>query len=150
MGGWIFRVMYVFFDVFEKVKKCIFALNFLKTGPMDLKICAKKTCNRSGFPPKILSKSSHFSKIYDTSKSVHFLFHLPMLDSKSAQSWYFFLILEIHSFLGFQNVFPKLHDPSWFCQFFVFFLNFSFFLCVSLHATDFSKKLCKMKWSCFS
>ena len=34
--------MYVFFDVFEKVKKCIFASNFLKTGPMDLKTCAKK------------------------------------------------------------------------------------------------------------
>ena len=68
MGGWIFRVMYVFFDVFEKVKKCIFGLNFLNIGPMDLKICAKKTCNRCGLPPKISSKSSHFSKIYDTSK----------------------------------------------------------------------------------
>ena len=31
-----------FFDVFEKVKKCIFALNFLKTGPTDFKMCAKK------------------------------------------------------------------------------------------------------------
>ena len=36
------HVQYVFFDVFEKVKKCIFALNFLKTSPMDLKIYAKK------------------------------------------------------------------------------------------------------------
>eukprot|EP00493_Phyllostaurus_siculus_P021530 UN21857 len=43
---------------------------------MDLKICTNKTCNRSGFPPKISSKSSHFSKIYDTSKSFHFLFEL--------------------------------------------------------------------------
>ena len=68
--------MYVFFDVFEKVKKCIFASKFLKTGPMDLKICAKKTCNLSGFPPKILSKSSHFSKIYDILKSTHFFFDL--------------------------------------------------------------------------
>ena len=64
--------MYVFFDVFEKVKKCIFASKFLKTGPMDLKICAKKTCNLSGFPPNILSKSNHFSTIYDISKMAHF------------------------------------------------------------------------------
>ena len=73
MGGWIFRVMCVFFDVFEKVKKCIFALNFLKTGPTDLKICAKKTCNRSGSSPKILSKSDHFSRIYGILKVGHFL-----------------------------------------------------------------------------
>ena len=43
---------------------------------MDLKICAKKTCNRSGFALKISSKSDHFSKIYGTSKSVHFHFDL--------------------------------------------------------------------------
>ena len=54
---------------------------------MDLKICAKKTCNRSGFALKISSKSDHFSKIYGTSKSVHFHFDLtvtfliPRLDS---------------------------------------------------------------------
>ena len=68
--------MVVFFTIFEKVKKHIFARNFFKMGPMDLKICAKKTCNLSGFPPKILSKSSHFSKIYDILKSTHFFFDL--------------------------------------------------------------------------
>ena len=36
----------------------------------------------------------------------------PMPDSKSAQSWHFFSILEISNFLGFQNVFSKLHEPS--------------------------------------
>ena len=53
---------------------------------MDLKICAKKTCNRSGFPPKISSQSSHFSKIYDTSKSVHFFFDLTV-SPKSRKDW---------------------------------------------------------------
>ena len=41
----------------------------------------------------------------------HF-FNPPMPDSKSAQNWYFFSILEINNFLGFQNVFPKLYEPS--------------------------------------
>lgn len=62
-----------------------------------------------------------------------------MPDSKSAQSWYFFSILEISNFLGFQNVFPKLHEPSWFRKFFVFSWN-SLFFCASLHAIDFAKK----------
>eukprot|EP00493_Phyllostaurus_siculus_P027077 UN27423 len=43
-------------------------------------MCKKKTCHRSGFPSKISSKSSHFSKIYDTSKRVHFLFDLTVRD----------------------------------------------------------------------
>ena len=34
--------MGVFFTIFEKVKKDIFARNFFKMGPMDLKMCAKK------------------------------------------------------------------------------------------------------------
>ena len=34
--------MGVFFTIFENVKKHIFAHNFFKMGPMDLKICAKK------------------------------------------------------------------------------------------------------------
>ena len=54
-------------------------------------------------------------------------FNPPMPDSKSAQSWYFFSILEISNFLGFQNVFPKLHEPSWF-SIFCFFLKFFFFV----------------------
>ena len=66
--------MGVFFTTFEKMKKDIFARNFFKMGPMDLKMCAKKTCNRSGSSPKILSKSDHFSKIYDIFKQGHFLF----------------------------------------------------------------------------
>ena len=74
MGGWIFDVMYVFFSVFEKVKKYVFACNFLKTSPMELKTCAKKSCNRSGSSPKILSKSVVFSKIYDIFRLVHFYF----------------------------------------------------------------------------
>jgi len=52
----------------------------------------------------------------------------PMPDSKIAQRWYFFLILEISNFLGFQNVFPKLHEPSWFLFFFVFSWIFCFFV----------------------
>ena len=64
--------MYVFFSVFEKVKKYVFACNFLKTSPMELKTCAKKSCNRSGSSPKILSKSVVFSKIYDIFRLVHF------------------------------------------------------------------------------
>ena len=76
-------------------------------------------------------------------------FNSPMADSKSAQSWYFFSIIEISNFLGFQNVFPKLHEPSWFWNFFVFSWN-SLFFCASLHATDFEKKWCKTKWPCFS
>jgi len=68
--------MYVFFSVFEKVKKYIFAHNFLKKGSMELKICAKKTCNRSGSSPEILSKSVRFSKIYDILKVAHFHFDL--------------------------------------------------------------------------
>ena len=66
--------MYVFLSVFEKVKKYVFACNFLKTSPMELKTCAKKSCNRSGFSPKILSKSVVFSKIYDIFRLVHFFF----------------------------------------------------------------------------
>ena len=66
--------MGVFFTIFEKVKKHIFACNFFKMGPMDLKTCAKKTCNRSGSSPKILSKSDHFSKIYYIFKMGHILF----------------------------------------------------------------------------
>ena len=58
------------------------------------------------------------------------LLNLPMPDSKSAQSWYFFSILEISNFLGFQNFFPKLHESSWFRNFFVFPLN-SLFFCLS-------------------
>ena len=73
LGKINFRVMDVFFTIFEKVKKHIFARNFFKMGPMDLKICAKKTCNRSRSSPKISSKSDHFSKIYDIFKSGHFL-----------------------------------------------------------------------------
>ena len=73
----------------------------------------------------------------------------PMPDSKSAQSWYFFSILEISNFLGFQNVFPKLYEPSWFWIFFVFSWN-SLFFCASLHATHFAKNWCKTKWPCFS
>ena len=65
--------MGVFFTIFEKVKKYIFARNFFKMGPIDLKICAKKTCNRSGSSPKILSKPDHFSKIYNIFKLGHFL-----------------------------------------------------------------------------
>ena len=38
----IFRVMGVFFTIFEKVEKDIFARNFFKMSPMDLKMCAKK------------------------------------------------------------------------------------------------------------
>ena len=68
--------MYVFFSVFEKVKKYVFACNFLKTRPMELKTCAKKSCNRSGSSPKILSKSVVFSKIYDIFRLVHFFFDL--------------------------------------------------------------------------
>ena len=66
--------MSVFFTIFEKVKKDIFARNFFKMGSMDLKMCAKKTCNRSGSSPKILSKSDHSSKIYNVFKQGHFLF----------------------------------------------------------------------------
>ena len=44
--------MYVFFDVFEKVKKCIFGLNKVKTDPMDLKICAKKLVIGADFHQK--------------------------------------------------------------------------------------------------
>ena len=73
----------------------------------------------------------------------------PMPDSKSAQSWYFFSILEINNILGFRNVFPKLHEPSWFWFFFVFSWN-SLFFCASLHAKDFAKNWCKTKWPCFS
>ena len=51
----------------------------------------------------------------------------PMPDSKSAKSWCFFSILEISKFLGFQNVFPKLHEPSWFLFFVVFPWNYLFF-----------------------
>ena len=65
--------MSVFFSIFEKVKKDIFARNFLKMCPVDLKMCAKKTCNRSGSSPKILSKSDNFSKIYDIFDLYHFL-----------------------------------------------------------------------------
>jgi len=71
--------MYVFFSDFEKVKKCIFTCNFLKTGSIELKICAKKTCNRSGSSPKILSKSVDFSKIYNIFKLIHFVFDLTVL-----------------------------------------------------------------------
>ena len=34
--------MGVFFTIFKKVKKDIFARNFFKMGPMDLKMCDKK------------------------------------------------------------------------------------------------------------
>ena len=62
-----------------------------------------------------------------------------MPDSKSAQSWYFFSILEIDNFLGFENVFPKLHDPSWFFQFFVFPWIFPFFVCLITRDRFFKK-----------
>ena len=39
------------------------------------------------------------------------VFLTPMPDSKCAQSWYVFSILEIDNFLVFQNAFPKFHDP---------------------------------------
>ena len=64
-----------------------------------------------------------------------------MTDSKSAQSWYFFSILEIDIFLGFQNVFPKLHDPSWFFQFFVFPWIFPFFVCLIIRDRFFKKMM---------
>eukprot|EP00493_Phyllostaurus_siculus_P020835 UN21160 len=50
-------------------------------GPMDLKMCAKKTCNRFGSSPKILSKSDHFSKVYDIFDLYHFLIPSTVLDS---------------------------------------------------------------------
>ena len=53
-----------------------------------------------------------------------------MPDSKSAQSWYFFVILESNNFLGFQNIYPELHDPSWFWQFFLFCMNSLLFVCL--------------------
>ena len=34
--------MGVFFTIFEKVKTDVFARNFFKIGPTDLKMCAKK------------------------------------------------------------------------------------------------------------
>ena len=57
-------------------------------------------------------------------------FNPPMPDSKSAQSWYFFVILESNNFLGFQNIYPELHDPSWFWQLFLFCLNSLLFVCL--------------------
>ena len=71
--------MGVFFTIFEKVKKDIFARNFFRMDPIDLKICAKKTCNRSGSSPKILSKSDNFSKIYDIFKINILLIIIKML-----------------------------------------------------------------------
>jgi len=43
---------------------------------------------------------------------IFFTLNFPMQDSKSARNWHFFSILEIKNFVGFQNVFPKLHEPS--------------------------------------
>ena len=83
-------------------------------------------CNRSIF--RFCSRSLFYFKNINP----------PIPDSKSAQSWYFFSILEISKFLGFQNVFPKLHEPSWFWIFFVFSWN-SLLFCASLHATDLEK-----------
>ena len=83
----IFRVMGVFFTIFEKVKKHIFARNFFKMGPMELKICAKKTCNRSGSSLKILSKSDHFSKIYYIFKQGHFLLYPTVWDYNCHTLW---------------------------------------------------------------
>ena len=71
------------------------------------------------FTPKYLGFISNFRKL-----------NPPMPDSKSAQSWYFFVILESNNFLGFQNIYPELHDPSWFWQLFLFCLNSLLFVCL--------------------
>ena len=61
----------------------------------------------------------------------------PMPDSKSAQSWYFFSILQIDNFLGFQNVFPKLHDQLNDCRFGTTILRHGLQFLVNLQVEDF-------------
>ena len=76
--------MYVlFYVVFEKVKKkCIFGLNFLKTGPMDLKICAKKTCNRVWISTKDFIKVESFLTNIRYFKSGSFFFDLTVFTNR--------------------------------------------------------------------
>ena len=90
---------------------------------------------------RISNKSSQNLCFWRILNKLNLFINPPMPDSKSAQSWYFFSILEINNFLGFQNVFPKLHDPSWFCQFFVFPWIFRFFLCLITRDRFFKKMM---------
>ena len=94
---------------------------------MDLKICAKKTCNRSGFALKISSKSDHFSKIYGTSKSVHFHFDLTV-GCKGPQQCNVLLVSKIlYSFkntLSVSKIFICLRNIFSVSKFFISLRNF--------------------------
>ena len=54
-----------------------------------------------------------------------------MPNSESAQICCLFAILESNNFWGVRNIYPEMHDPSWFWQLFVFSLNSLAFVCLT-------------------